>query len=381
MAGQALTSRERAVLRDVAVAAAGGGPLAERFARCAGMLGEVAGLGFLALFTREGTGETVRAAGSWPAAVEPAVPGRVVPAATVGLAIEGGLAADETFLTDGDGAPAAAAWLRTAGYGAGWASPLFERGEVVGFLVAGWRARERPTERACTLLREASTLLAAAAARERELQAAKVAAARSRAAGELAARLTRGESFETLFASLAELLPEALPVDYLGLMVRGPAGFALAGEFPPGVHTGAPPSAEGDAFIEAMARGGDTLQFRPELGASPSDALALRGYGRVAVAVLREERQAAGLLVVARRGTARFDPGEMAFLELLRALLSQGRRPRRGGDGTRENGHEQRCSTTSRPISRSGPRWRRCSTSSASGSRRRWRSTGSPLQR
>ncbi|WP_322817324.1 GAF domain-containing protein [Tepidiforma sp.] len=323
MAGQALTSRERAVLRDVAVAAAGGGPLAERFARCAGMLGEVAGLGFLALFMREGTGETVRAAGAWPAAVEPAVPGRVVPAATVGLALEGGLAAGEAFLTDGDGAPAAAAWLRTAGYGAGWASPLFERGDLVGFLIAGWRARERPTERACTLLREASTLLAAAAARERELQAAKVAAARSRAAGELAARLTRGESFETLFAALAELLPEALPVDYLGLMVRGPAGFALAGEFPPGVHTGAPPSAEGDAFIDAMARGGDTLQFRPELGASPSDALALRGYGRAAVAVLREERQAAGLLVVARRGTARFDPGEMAFLELLRALLSQ----------------------------------------------------------
>ncbi|GIW14414.1 MAG: hypothetical protein KatS3mg063_0267 [Tepidiforma sp.] len=212
--------------------------------------------------------------------------------------------------------------LEGLGYRAGWVCTLVDRGEPVGLVVAAFRAGE-PDARARALLRAGADLLAAAAAREREIRRAMTAAARARAAAELAAGLSRGDTFETLFAALAGLLPEALPVDYLGLVLRGPGGFALVGETPAGVHRGLPPTAEGNAFIEQLAAQGDVLQFRPEAGASPDDGLALAGYGRAAVGVIREDGATAGLLIVARRSPRRFDDEELAFIGLLRSLLSQ----------------------------------------------------------
>ncbi|WBL34873.1 ATP-binding protein [Tepidiforma flava] len=323
MTGRGLTSRDRAVVQELAVIAAGGGPLPERFARFAAVLGEAAGCALATLFVSEGSGEAVRVAGSWPVEHEPAVIGRVLPAESVGLDLAGQLAAGAAFAAGEAADHPAAVSLGRLGYGSGWVSPLFERGEPVGLLVAGWRTAELPGERACALLREAAALLGAAAARERELRAANAAAARARAAAELGAALARGESFETLFSSLAGLLPEALPVDYTGLVLRGPGGFALAGEHPPGVHAGLPPTDEGNAYIEALGRRGDVLQFRPEAGASPDDGLALAGYGRAAVGILREGSETAGLLIVARRAHRRFDEQELGFIGLLRALLSQ----------------------------------------------------------
>ncbi|MCX7617067.1 GAF domain-containing protein [Tepidiforma sp.] len=323
MTARGLTSRDRAVLQELAVIAAGGGPLPERFSRFAGLLGEAAGCDLLTLFVAEGSGDGARVAGSWPVEHEPALIGRVLPAESIGLDLAGQLAAGAAFPTAAPAEHPAAEALGRLGYGSGWVSPLFERGEPVGLLVAGRRSPELPGERECALLREAAALLGAAAARERELRAANAAAARARAAAELGAALARGDSFETLFASLAALLPEALPVDYTGLVLRGPGGFALVGEHPPGVHAGRPPTAEGNAFIEGLARRGDVLQFRPEAGASPDDSLSLAGYGRAAIGVLREGNETAGLLLVARRAHRRFDDQELGFIGLLRALLSQ----------------------------------------------------------
>ncbi|PFG73179.1 GAF domain-containing protein [Tepidiforma thermophila] len=319
--GQSVTPGDRALLQELAVVAAGSGPLSERFPRFAAPLCEATGADLLLLAVTEGDGATARVAGSWPVEHPPALVGRVLPAESLGLELGAALAHGEVLRTGAGEHPAAEA-LAGLGYGTGWVCTLVDRGEPVGLVLAAFRDGA-PDERARALLRAAADLLAAAAAREREMRRAMTAAARARAAAELAAGLSRGDSFETLFTALAGLLPEALPVDYLGLVLRGPGGFALVGETPAGVHRGLPPTAEGNAFIEQLAAQGDVLQFRPEAGASPDDGLALAGYGRAAIGVIREGAATAGLLIVARQSRRRFDDEELAFLGLLRSLLSQ----------------------------------------------------------
>jgi signal transduction histidine kinase/ActR/RegA family two-component response regulator len=319
--GQSLTPEDRAVLHELALAAAAAGPLPQRFRTFAAALCGAAGADLLTLFVAEGDGGTARVAGSWPVEHPPALVGRVLPAESVGLELGAALANGEVFRAGAEEHPAAAV-LEELGYRAGWVCTLVDQGEPVGLVVAAFRAGE-PDARAPALLRAGADLLAAAAAREREIRRAMTAAARARAAAELAAGLSRGDTFETLFAALAGLLPEALPVDYLGLVLRGPGGFALVAETPAGVHRGLRPTAEGDAFIEQLAAQGDVLQFRPEAGASPDDGLALAGYGRAALGVIREDGATAGLLIVARRSRRRFDDEELAFIGLLRSLLSQ----------------------------------------------------------
>ncbi|MCL6537679.1 MAG: hypothetical protein K6T28_03720 [Acidothermus sp.] len=272
------------MLHELALAADAAGPLPERFRTFAAALCGAAGADLLTLFVAEGDGGSARVAGSWPVEHPPALVGRVLPAESVGLELGAALANGEAFRA-GAGEHPAAAVLEGLGYRAGWVCTLVDRGEPVGLVVAAFRAGE-PDARAQALLRAGADLLAAAAAREREIRRAMTAAARARAAAELAAGLSRGDTFETLFAALAGLLPEALPVDYLGLVLRGPGGFALVGETPAGVHRGLPPTDEGNAFIEQLAAQGDVLQFRPEAGASPDDGLALAGYGRAAIGVV-----------------------------------------------------------------------------------------------
>ena len=212
--GQHVTPGDRALLQELALVAAGGGPLSERFRQFAAPLCEAAGADLLTLFVADG--ESARVAGSWPAEHPPALVGRVLPAESLGLEPGAALADGEVFRTGAGEYPAADA-LGRLGYRAGWVCTLADRGEPVGLVVAGFRGGE-PDARAQALLRAGADLLAAAAAREREMRRAMTAAARARAAAELAAGLSRGDSFDTLFSALAGLLPEALPVDYLGLV-------------------------------------------------------------------------------------------------------------------------------------------------------------------
>ncbi|MEO8540312.1 MAG: GAF domain-containing protein [bacterium] len=213
--------------------------------------------------------------------------------------------------------------LAAQGYQRAWAMPLYVDGENYGMLSVAKKTPGHFPPDHIRFLRLAAKLLASAVRQDLELGRAQRNAARAEAANALVLALQAGEPIDDIFKRLPALLEGCLDVDYIGLILDQGAGFMVVAEVPAGVHTGAPPRREGDIRIRELAEYGDFIQFRPEGNMQYSDALAQRGFGRCALAFLRDGDEVRGVLLLGRDARRKFNTDEQGFIELLRSILSQ----------------------------------------------------------
>ncbi|HMO52902.1 MAG TPA: GAF domain-containing protein [Tepidiformaceae bacterium] len=227
------------------------------------------------------------------------------------------------YVTRIESSTAASREMAAAGMNRAWVAPLVSGEQVYGIFTVARKDAEPFSEDERGFMLAASRLLTAAVRQEMELRQARRAAARAEAANELALALNSGETIERSFQRLTSLMNTSLAVDYVGLFLDRQGAFMLVDEEPRGIHRGEPPSEEGTRFILERLAVTNFTQTRPQKGASPSDALADAGYRRLGIATLRENERPAGLMIFARNHSLRFNEDEQAFIELIRALLSQ----------------------------------------------------------
>lgn len=294
----------------------------EIFAAFAGHIRHGAAFDFTSLFVATADPNLVRTVGNYPQFEAAWLPGSILNATDTG-ADRVALEPDGTEYRPEKVDIAATRALSAEGYKRCWTTPLYVEGQNYGMLSVAKKSPERFAADQLRFLKAAAVLLATAVRQDLELERAQRSAARAQAASELVLALQAGEPLEETFNRLPALLQDCLAVDYVGLFLSAPGGFATEAEAPEHIFRGLPTDEAGANFVRAAAAGRDFVQARVDSEDSRQELLAEGGYHRTGLAFLREGDELRGMVLLARRSPRRFDSDEVTFIELLRSVLAQ----------------------------------------------------------
>ena len=225
--------------------------------------------------------------------------------------------------------------FRVEGY---WARPLASEGhqrgalaflrdgeELLGVLVLARKSSRRFDSDERQFIELLGSILSQSLTNQRRIERTETAAVRARTLNEVAVLLNAGETIETIFHRLRELLLQGVGFDFCALTVRGGDGDtfrSMRSEPLPGDT--AENSPIGDAEIRAvLSAGAFSAQYGRE--AIPFGARAGifdLGIERAASFVLTTGAEPGGLLTIGRKAPSPFTDTEMAFFQVVASLLA-----------------------------------------------------------
>lgn len=292
------------------------------FAALAGRLLEAADFDYASLFVVDTDPRFLRAAASFPFEVGPAVSGARFREATVGLQLISGVSAGLDFATGDMPALESARNLQAAGMERAWVTALLGGGDPQGIFITA-RARNEPFSGGqVEFLRAVARLLATAVRQERELEDARRATARARAASELSLALNAGDEPVEVFQRLPAILGDALAFDYTSLILSEGGRNVMVGEFPVAIHEPHETEQYGDVVKMVVEHGGLTETRTDRIG-PVGGRLHEAGIVRVVDAALTNAGVPLGLLSFGRNHNGAFCDREREFISLLANIFGQ----------------------------------------------------------
>lgn len=197
--------------------------------------------------------------------------------------------------------------------------------ETVGYMFVARTNGDPFTEDERTHIEILATIVAQAIANHRKLEESHAEAIRSQVLSELAVLLQEGDAISARFDRFSELLLQAVGFDHISITVRQPGSddyqvvrsheLTLDGE----------PLVFDPAGIDVVMEDNRTVrQYRTaDATRRVPRALAETGFQRAATAVILSSDGVEGLFTIGRTQDIRFDEKEMAFIQLVAALLGQ----------------------------------------------------------
>ncbi len=334
MLGQAITNRRRLeesmraaarsrLLSEIAVLLNHGEPPEAFFQRLSEQLREVLPFDGMVLLVSEGR-RRLRVVESMRKMFDA---GAVLSVDDLGLALTGmleghGVAEGPIAALDGP----VAARSQEGGLRRGAAVALRQEDSVLGYLFVGRLEDEAFNAEECAYLEILGTLLAQAIANHAKVEDSRAEAIRSQVLSELAVLLQGGTNVQDHFDRLSELLLQAVGFDFLSITLADPATGGFRASRSEELLLDGEPLLFDPAGIAVVRGGGSGItQYRTARveGRAVPAALARAGFQRAVTALIPNTEGPEGLLTIARRDALEYSERDMAFIELVAALLGQ----------------------------------------------------------
>lgn len=208
----------------------------------------------------------------------------------------------------------------------GATAALRHEGSVVGYLLVGRQEDEAFNEEERAYLEIIGTLLAQAIANHQKVEESRAEAIRSQVLSELAVLLQGGNSVQDHFDRLSELLLQAVGFDFISITLADPATGGFSASRSEELLLDGKPVLFEPAGVDVV-RGGSSgiTQYRTAHveGRAVPAALDRAGFQRGVTALIPNTEGPEGLLTIARRDDLAYSDRDMAFIELVAALLGQ----------------------------------------------------------
>ncbi len=197
--------------------------------------------------------------------------------------------------------------------------------ESAGYLFIARLSDQPFTAEECAYFEILGTIIAQAIANHRKIAASEAEAIRSQVLSELALLLQQGEGVTDRFDRLSDLLLQAVGFDHISVTVRHPEtdGWRVSRSHEL-TFDGKPIEVTPEAIAVLTDEGKISAQYRTADGHRPIPvALSKAGFQRGATALIRSSAGIEGVVTIGRHEDEYFDDKEMAFIELVAALLGQ----------------------------------------------------------
>ncbi len=215
---------------------------------------------------------------------------------------------------------------RDGGLQRGATVSLRQEGSVLGYLLVGRQEDEAFNAEDCAYLEILGTLLAQAIANHRKVEESRAETIRSQVLSELAVLLQGGNSVQDHFDRLSELLLQAVGFDFISITLADPVtgGFS-ASRSEELLLDGKPVLFEPAGVDVVRNENSGITQYRTAHveGRAVPAALDRAGFQRGVTALIPNTEGPEGLLTIARRDDLAYSERDMAFIELVAALLGQ----------------------------------------------------------